>query len=168
VFIASSVDNYIATEDDSLDWLNAASRSDEDYGYQSFMSSVDCVAMGRRTWDSIEAIDPLPFADRRVYVFTHRPPTSARPEITFWDASPSQALDEWSRLGVEHVYIDGGQLISSFLAEGLVDDLVLTKIPVLLGSGRPLFTRVEKTTSLTLESVEAFPSGIVNLRYSRS
>ena len=88
--------------------------------------------------------------------------------MTFWERSPRAAMEEWARLGIEHVYLDGGKLISSFLAEGLVDDLVLTKIPILLGSGRPLFTPIDRATRLRLDGVETFPSGIVNLRYSRA
>jgi dihydrofolate reductase len=167
VFIASSIDNYIATDDDRLDWLESAAKEGEDYGYGAFMSTVDGMAMGRGTWNHIESIDPLPFGERKLFVFTHRPPRRHRPGVTFWEHNPREALDEWTSLGLEHVYLDGGQLISSFLAEGLVDDFLLTKIPILLGSGKPLFTRIDRRTALSLEEVESFPSGIVNLRYSR-
>ena len=168
VFIASSIDNYIATDDDGLDWLDEAVGDGEDYGYDALMSTVDTLAMGRGTWDVIASIDPLPFGDRRLFVFTHRPPAEERSGVTFWERSPRAAMEEWARLGIEHVYLDGGKLISSFLAEGLVDDLVLTKIPILLGSGRPLFTPIDRATRLRLDGVETFPSGIVNLRYSRA
>ena len=168
VFIASSIDNYIATDDDRLDWLDAASSPTEDYGYDAFISTIDTMAFGRGTWEFIESVDPLPFGDRPIFVFTRRPPTTEREGVSFWDLSPHEAVAEWERRGLEHVYLDGGQLISSFLAEGLVDDLLLTKIPILLGSGRPLFTRIARSTALTLDGVETFPSGIVNLRYSRA
>ncbi len=167
VFIASSVDNFIATDDDRLDWLHAAAKDGEDYGYDSFMSTVDGMAMGRGTWNHIESIDPLPFGDRKLFVFTHRPPQNDRQGVTFWERAPDKALAEWTALGLEHIYLDGGQLISSFLARGLVDDLLLTKIPILLGSGKPLFSRFGRTTKLSLDAVESFPSGIVNIRYSR-
>ncbi len=168
VFIASSIDNYIATSDDGLDWLDEAVGPGEDYGYDALMSTVDALAMGRGTWDVIASIDPLPFGERRLFAFSHRQPTEERAGVTFWERSPRAAMDEWDRLGIDHVYLDGGQLISSFLADGLVDDLVLTKIPVLLRSGRPLFTPIERSTALRLDGVETFPSGIVNLRYSRA
>ena len=168
VFIASSIDNYIATDDDRLDWLDSAAVPGEDYGYENFMSTVDGMAMGRGTWNYIESIDPLPFGDRRLFVFTHRPPRQERSGITFWQRDPHEAVEEWASLGLAHIYLDGGQLISSFLAEGLVDDFLLTKIPILLGSGRPLFHRIGRATNLTLEGVESFPSGIVNLRYRRT
>jgi dihydrofolate reductase len=136
LFIASSIDNYIVTDDDRLAWLESAAQEGEDYGYDAFMSTVDGMAVGRGTWNHIESIDPLPFGDRRLFVFTHRPPPGDRPGVTFWERNSREDLDEWTRLGLEHIYIDGGQLIRSFLAEGLVDDFLLTKIPILLGSGK--------------------------------
>ncbi|MBK9737953.1 MAG: hypothetical protein IPO93_00190 [Actinobacteria bacterium] len=82
VFIASSLDGFIATRDGSLAWLEAAAKEDEDYGFDAFLSSVDALAMGRGTYDHIAHLDPLPFGDRPVYVFTHRPP-APRPRVTF-------------------------------------------------------------------------------------
>ena len=77
-------------------------------------------------------------------------------------------MDEWVRLGIAHVYLNNEQLISTFLVKGLADDLVLIKILVLLGSGRPLFSLIDRPPTLRLDGVETFPRGIVNLRYSRS
>ena len=78
VFIASSLDGYIATRDGSLAWLEEAARSDEDYGYESFLESANALAMGRGTYDHIAHLDPLPFGNRPVFVFTHRPARTAR------------------------------------------------------------------------------------------
>ncbi|MEP7191751.1 MAG: dihydrofolate reductase family protein [Actinomycetota bacterium] len=166
VFIASSLDGYIATRDGSLAWLEEAARSDEDYGYESFLESVDALAMGRGTYDHIAHLDPLPFAARPVFVFTHRPPPS-RERVTFWQESPRAALDRWNGMGLNRVYVDGGALISDFLAQGLIDDLVLTKVPILLGDGLPLFHAIPVSTELRLDSVQSWPSGFVNLTYSR-
>jgi dihydrofolate reductase len=166
VFIASSVDGYIATIDDRLDWLEAAAAPGEDYGFDAFLESVDALAMGRGTYDHIAHLDPLPFGAREVFVFTHRPP-APRPGVTFWDRTPIDALAHWEVQGYERVYVDGGTLISSFLAEGLIDDFALTRVPVLLGEGRPLFHLVGRTGALHLDDVEVFPSGMVTVRYSR-
>jgi dihydrofolate reductase len=166
VFIASSLDGYIATASGSLDWLEAAARPEEDYGYEAFMATVDAVAMGRGTYDHIAHLDPLPFGDRPVFVFTHRP-APARDGVVFCVDLPRPALARWEAMGLHRVYVDGGQVISAFLAEGLIDDLVLTKVPLLLGSGRPLFHAIERSTALRLDGVTTFPSGIVNLAYSR-
>jgi dihydrofolate reductase len=166
VFIASSLDGYIATRDGSLAWLEAAARDDEDYGYQSFLDTVEALAMGRRTYDHLAHLDPMPFGGRPVFVFTHRRPPP-RAGVTFWSQSPRGALDRWSAMGLGRVYVDGGALISGFLAEGLIDDLVLTTVPVLLGDGLPLFHPVPVSAQLRLEGVRSWPSGFVNRTYSR-
>jgi dihydrofolate reductase len=166
VFIASSLDGYIATREGSLGWLEEAAASEEDYGYDSFLEGVDALAMGRGTYDHIAGLDPLPFGARPVFVFTHHPP-GPREGVTFWQESPRAALDRWNAMGLGRVYVDGGALISEFLAQGLIDDLVLTKVPVLLGDGLPLFHRIPVSTRLRLDSVQSWPSGFVNLTYSR-
>lgn len=167
VFIASSLDGYIATIDDKLDFLDEAVVEGEDYGYHSFIADVDALAMGRGTYDFIAGIDPLPFEDRQVYVFTSRPP-QPRPGVEFVQWTPAEALAHWNERGLGHVYVDGGNLISSFLAAGLIDDMLLTTAPVLLGNGRPLFNPIESSSKWKLDDVQQFPSGMVNRRYSRT
>ena len=167
VFIATSVDGYIAAVDGSLDWLEQAARPDEDYGYDEFLASVDALAMGRGTYDHISHLDPLPFGERPVYVFTHRAP-EPRAGVTFWTLSPREAHARWSDLGLARVYLDGGRLISAFLAEDLVDDMVLTTAPVLLGAGRPLFHPVGRSTALHLDDVRSWTSGFVARHYRRA
>lgn len=166
VFIATSVDGYIATLDGSLDWLERAASPDEDYGFDDFLADVDALAMGRGTYDHIAHLDPLPFGERPVYVFTHRPP-EPRTGVTFWDVDPQRAHSHWIEQGFGRVYVDGGRVISDFLAEGLIDDLVLTTAPVLLGSGRPLFHPGGQPTDLLLDDVRTWPSGFVARTYRR-
>jgi dihydrofolate reductase len=166
-FIAHSVDGYIATDDDGLGWLDDAAADGEDYGFESFLADVDAIAMGRGTYSVIEGFDELPYGERPVYVFTTRD-ASPRERFTFWSRSPEQAVAHWEERGVSRVYVDGGSLISQFLAAGLVDDLTLTTVPVLLGSGKPLFHRIPVATPLRLVDVTPFPSGMVNLRYARA
>jgi dihydrofolate reductase len=166
VFVASSLDGYIATRDGSLAWLEQAARSDEDYGYESFLQGVDALAMGRGTYNHIAHLDPLPFGGRPVFVFTHHRPRP-REGVTFWQEPPVRALERWNTMGLRRVYVDGGTLISDFLAQGLIDDLVLTKVPILLGNGLPLFHPIQASADLRLEGVQSWPSGFVNLTYSR-
>jgi dihydrofolate reductase len=166
VFIASSLDGYIATRDGDLSWLEEAARSDEDYGYDTFLSSVDALAMGRGTYDHIAHLDPMPFGGRPVFVFTHHPPPP-REGVMFWQEPPLAALEHWNGMGLGRVYVDGGSLISDFLAQGLIDDLVVTTVPVLLGDGLPLFHAITKSTELRLEALQSWPSGFVSLTYSR-
>jgi dihydrofolate reductase len=122
--------------------------------------------MGRGTYDHVAHIDPLPFGERPVIVFTHHPPTP-REGVQFWDVSPREAVARWSAMGLDHVYLDGGVLVSSFLAVGLVDDLTITLTPVLLGQGRPLFHTGSPRSELKMTGVRHWPSGMVQLSYSR-
>jgi dihydrofolate reductase len=167
VFIASSIDGYIATKDDKLDWLMSAGLPGEDYGFNEFMSTVDAVAMGRGTYDFIAEFEELPYGDCPIFVFTNRPPAD-RDGFTFWQASPREAVAHWESLGLSRVYVDGGVLISSFLAEGLIDDMLLTTVPLLLGEGRPLFLPISRSTPMTLTGSTSWPSGMINRTYTRA
>jgi dihydrofolate reductase len=166
VFVAATLDGYIADVGGSLDWLHAAAVEGEDFGYDELLSTVDALAMGRGTYDYIAHLDPLPFGDRPTYVFTHREAAS-RAGVTFWASSPEEAVREWSHRGYGRVYVDGGKLISSFLDVGLIDDLTVTVVPLLLGEGMPLFSPSPRVTPLELESVRGYPSGMAQLRYRR-
>jgi len=166
VYLAHSLDGYIADADGSLDWLFRAA-GDGDYGYDAFMAGIDCLAMGRSTWDFIADEPDLPFGGRPVFVFTHRA-AQARDGVQFWSRTPVEAVAEWEAGGLRHVYLDGGTLISDFLDAGLVDDLTLTVVPLLLGAGTRLFRGIDRRTPLALESVTPFPNGLVQLRYARA
>jgi dihydrofolate reductase len=165
VFIATSLDGYIAASDGSLDWLHAAAGEGEDYGYDDFLSTVDALAMGRGTYDHIASLDPLPYGDRPVYVFTHRPP-APRAGVTFWSADVHEAIDGWTRAGFARVYVDGGVLIRSFLEAEVIDDATITVAPLVLGDGIPLFDGGVPPTPLALVGTASFPSGMVTLRYA--
>lgn len=167
VFIAHSVDGYIATDDDSLDWLMAAGAEGEDYGFDAFLSDVDVVAMGRSTYEFIKDFPELPYRGRPVQVFTTRDP-GPRDGFEFYARTPLEAVARWEEQGVGRVYVDGGTLISQFLEAGLVDEMTLTTVPLLLGSGKPLFHRIATATQLRLVDSHVFDSGMVNLRYQRA
>ena len=122
--------------------------------------------MGRGTYEHIAHLDPLPFGGRPLFVFTHHRPRP-RESVTFLQESPQAALGRWTAMGLDRVYVDGDALISSFLARALIDNLVITEVPVLLGSGLPLFHPIPVSTELQLDKVKSWPSGLVNLSYSR-
>ncbi|WP_411277325.1 dihydrofolate reductase family protein [Gaiella sp.] len=167
VFIATSLDGYIAASDGGLEWLRNAATPGDDYGYAAFMQNVDALAMGRGTYDHIAALDPLPFDGRPLCVFTHRPP-EPRTGVTFWQATPGEAASEWERQGLGRVYVDGGRLIGSFLEADLIDDITITVVPILLGSGLPLFHPSSTVRRFRLDECESWPDGLVTLSYSRA
>lgn len=179
-FVGTSLDGYLATLDDDLGWLEAAGASsgepsgqqfDEplDYGFGEFLDSVDALAMGRRTFDHVWAHCPdgrLPFGDRPVEVFTHRPlPHGAA--ATQVELDPAGAHRRWTAAGHGRVYVDGGTVITAFLAARLLDELVVTIAPVLLGAGRPLFGPGVHH-DLRLVATRSWPTGMVQVRYEVS
>lgn len=167
VFIAISVDGYIARADGSLDWLSLVQMNDEDYGYKAFFSTVDALLIGRNTYDTALGFPAWPYTGKRCVVLTHRALTAQHEEESA-TGELSPLLARLGREGVAHVYADGGQVIQQCLREGLVDELTLSVVPVLLGAGIPLFSAgshaaLEQT--LRLESTRGWPSGLVQLRY---
>lgn len=145
VFLAVSLDGFIAREDGSIDWLERAQGEvapGDDLGYAAFFAGVDALVMGRRTFDTVRGFPSWPYGDRRVVVCSRGPvaiPPALGPQVTASSASPADLLVALRAEGVGHVYVDGGETIRRFLAADLVDELTITTIPVLLGRGRPLF-----------------------------
>ncbi len=160
VFIAVSADGYIARKDGSIDWLERVQGLD--YGYAAFFGSIDTLVLGRGTYDTALGFADWPYAGKRVIVMTHRPATPRRDE-TFTSATPVELV---AGLGdTRRVYVDGGNVIRQFLTAKLIDDLTLSIVPILLGDGIRLFTGGEGEHVLALESSQAWPTGVVQLRY---
>jgi dihydrofolate reductase len=164
VYIATSVDGFIARADDGLDWLKSVERPGEDYGYADFMKSVDVLLMGRRTYDVVAGFDAWPYGSTRVVVATRRP-GEAKQGASFASGTPADLVAQLEREGVKHVYVDGGVLIRDFMKAGLIDDLTLSIIPIVLGSGIPLWADGGCEHALRLESSRSFASGLVQNRY---
>lgn len=173
VFIATSLDGYIAREDGSIDWLLQANQqvpAGEDCGYQAFMDSVDTLVMGRKTFEQVLGFDPWPYAGKRVVVLSHRGvavPDTLRTTVSVSAAAPAVLLDELAAAGAQQLYIDGGETIQGFLRAGLIDELIITTIPVLLGAGRPLFGAVAADLPLRHVRTLSWPFGFVQSHYRR-
>lgn len=168
VFIATSVDGFIARPDGGLDWLDAVQIEGEDYGFAEFFAGVDALVLGRNTYDTVLGFERWPYGGKRCVVLTHRPPPASRHGETFFAGEPTAVAEALAREGVRRVYVDGGIVIQRFLAAGLVDALTLSIIPVILGAGIPLFAR-DGGVELRLDMVESrtWPSGLVQLDYRR-
>ena len=169
VFIATSLDGFISRLDGSIDWLIEANRAvpeGEDCGYRAFFDTVDVLVMGRHTFDQVLTFDPWPYGGRKVVVLTSRPLGPVLPPGVSSSAEPPDALlRRLAAEGARHVYIDGGETIRSFLAGGLIDRITTTVIPILLGSGRPLFGALPAEQWLSLVSSKAYPFGFVQSTY---
>jgi dihydrofolate reductase len=165
VFIAASLDGFIARADGSLDWLSSVQQPDEDYGYKEFADSIDTLVIGRNTYDLALGFDAWPYAGKRCVVLTHRPCEASHHE-EFFAGELRALLARLAREGSRRVYVDGGRVIQRFLAEGLLTDLTLSVIPVLLGQGIPLFGPDGCSHKPRLLGAQTFVSGLVQLRYS--
>lgn len=171
VFVATSLDGYIARLDGGLDWLdklNETVPAGEDCGFAAFLASVDAMVMGRATFDKVLTLGPWPYGDLPVIVLTRRPLenfASLPSNVSTSAESPSELLERLTRAGHRLVYVDGGKTIASFLAAGAIDRLTVTIVPILLGSGIPLFGQLPGDIRLTLETGRTFDFGFVQLTY---
>lgn len=171
VFIATSLDGFISRPDGSIDWLNEAGAGGapgEDYGYERFMSSIDALVMGRNTFEQVLTFDGWPYGDTPMVVVSrtmHSLPAGAPSTVTLSDDSPEQVVADLVAKSLPNLSIDGGLTIQSFLAAGLIDEVTITVIPILLGTGKPLFGPLPADVTLDLVSTEGYPSGFVQTRY---
>ncbi len=176
IFLAQSLDGYIARDDGGLDWLDLANRrvpAGEDCGFARFFASTDVVVLGRKSFEKVLEFPTWPYADRPIVVLSRKPegltvPESLRGSVRVLADEPAALV---RRLGIEgfgHIYLDGGQVVQSFLGEGLVDELTLTVIPVLLGSGLRCFGELREDQSFRLLNSRAFEFGYVQLTYARA
>jgi dihydrofolate reductase len=169
VFIATSLDGFIATKDGGIEWLMSRSDPTEDYGYDGFIGGVDAIVMGRGCYEKVLSFDSWPY-DKPVLVLSKQlaekvVPRHLEGRVRFFDLSPRAAMEKLTHEGCRRVYVDGGQIIQSFLCEGLISDMVVTQVPVLLGEGRRLFGRLDREISLSLLQTKSFASGLVQSKY---
>ncbi len=167
VFIACSIDGFIADENESLDFLNPMHDEDEDYGYGDFYESVDTVVIGRKTYDKVMGFgEPFPHADKTCYVFS-RKAIESTPWAIFVQQEPIGFVQKLKREKGKGIYCDGGgTLVTQLMAAGLVDELILSVVPCVLGRGTRLFQEnLGGYKKATLMSAKSFPSGLAQLRY---
>ena len=159
VYIATSVDGYIATPDGGVDWLHTAGNLDadmgsEDMGFQSYMDSVDCMIMGRKCMEMISSMnltpEQWPYGDVRIVVLSNtvkEPPENLRGKIEMYSGDIQELILKLESSGFKHAYIDGGSTITSFVNLELINEMTITKAPVLLGEGIPLFGKINKSVA---------------------
>lgn len=162
--MATSLDGYIARPDGGIDWLKLVEQPGEDYGYRTFMQSVDTLVMGRKTYETALSLGAKPHSDKRCIVLTHRHAIPCSGE-EFLAADPTVLAEKLRKEDARHVYVDGGEVIQQFLAAGLIDDLTISVVPILLGNGIPLFRGGGIAQRLQLVEGRTFPTGLVQLRY---
>jgi len=178
VYIATSVDGYIATPDGGVDWLHTAGNlqadmGSEDMGFQSFIDSVDCMIMGRKCMEMISSMnltsEQWVYGDMRIVVLSNtvkEPPKNLRGKVEMYAGDIQDLILKLEHCGLKHAYIDGGSTITSFINLKLINEMTITKAPVLLGGGVPLFGKLNKRVKLENAKASAFPNDFIQLKYS--
>jgi len=165
VFIGTSLDGFIARLNGAFDFLPPG--GGEPHGYDEFMATVDALVMGRKSFESILAFDKWPYGEKPVFVLSTKPlgtaPVGA--VVERMSGAPAEIVSQLTARGIRHIYVDGGITIQRFLNAGLIQRLVITRVPVLIGSGIPLFGAVPSDILLKHVGTRQYASGLVQSEY---
>ena len=170
VYIATSLDGFIADRDGGLDWLmNFPNPGQADYGFEEFLSGIDAIIMGRKTYETVRSFGVWPY---RQPVFVLSNTMKAVPEemadrVKVVGGSLEDIIGQLNSSGLKNLYLDGGISIQGFLREDLVDELIISRIPLLLGGGIPLFGEQDQLLLFDHVKTEIFDNGIVQSHYIR-
>jgi dihydrofolate reductase len=165
IFIGTSLDGFIARPDGALDFLPAG--GGEPHGYDEFMATVDALVMGRNTYETVLSFSAWPYGKKPVFVLSSRPLAPAPPGalVEHLSGEPAEIVARLQKRGIAHIYVDGGVTIQRFLRAGLLQRLIITRVPVLIGSGIPLFGPLGHDLRLQHVATRAYPSGLVQSEY---
>ena len=163
LFIATSLDGYIAGPDDDLSWLF----TDADYGFSDFYAGVDTLLMGRGTFDAVRGMGPWPYPNKRTVVVSRKADLAVdMPNVEVHSGDLVSLIQRLEEEGRHNVWlVGGGELVRSFLEKGLLDRITVSMHPILLGKGVPLFPGGFHRTMLLLEDTKSFEGGLVQLNY---
>jgi dihydrofolate reductase len=171
VYIATSLDGFIATVDGGIDWLNEIPNPDQsDYGYAEFISGIDALVMGRGTFEKVLTFGDWPY-DIPVFVLSNRlttAPEHLTDKVEIVKGKISEVINILNQRGYSNLYIDGGKVIQSFLREDLIDELIITRIPILLGDGIPLFGKLDQILKFKHKKTETHNNMLVKSSYTRN
>ncbi len=170
-YIATSVDGFIAKPDGDIEWLRNPEYADVPFNgleYDEFISTVDAIVMGRNSYEKVQTFGFWPYENVPVIALTSRKmdiPEELREKIQIENLAPAQLIEKLEREGYTHLYIDGGKTIQGFLKDGFIDEITITRIPILLGTGIPLFGSIGADVPLQLVAVASSDNGFVQVRY---
>ncbi len=163
-FVACSLDGFIATEKDDFSWLF----TDADYGYEEFYESIDTTLTGRKTFDIIKGFEEFPYSGKKNYVFSRNQHSEPHPEIKYIHEDIIPFVQELKNSQGKNIWLIGGGEIAAILENaGLIDDYIISIHPIILGKGKPLFAKADQLRHLKLNECISYPSGLVQVRYSK-
>jgi dihydrofolate reductase len=171
VFVGVSLDGFIARPNGDLDWLMGEGGGDSaEYGYNEFIAGIDAIVMGRKTFEKVLTFDKWYYGSKRVVVLSRQSlelsSVKARGGVVEQMAgSPTEIVSKLARSGAARLYIDGGITIQDFLREGLIHRVIISRLPVLIGAGIPLFGSLPRDIRLSHIATRTFPGGMVQSEY---
>jgi dihydrofolate reductase len=166
VFVGASLDGFIARPNGDLDWLPAG--GGEPHGYDEFIAGIDAIVIGRNTFEKVLTFGAWPYGDKRVVVLSTRPvdlSAAGAGSVEQMGGPPAEIASKLAATGAQHLYVDGGITIQGFLRAGLVERLIVTRVPVLIGDGIPLFGPLPRDIRLRHVTTRHYPSGLVQSEY---
>ena len=166
VFIGTSVDGFIARKNDELDFLPEG--GGEPHGYNEFIASVDAIVIGRKTFEKVLTFGAWPYGEKRVVVLSSRSIDLSVVRggvVEQMAGDPAEIVSQLAARGVHNLYIDGGITIQRFLRAGMIQRLIITRVPVLIGEGVPLFGALPHDVRLRHVATRSYPSGLVQSEY---
>jgi dihydrofolate reductase len=166
VFIGTTVDGFIARPNGDLDFLPPD--GGEPHGYNEFIEEIDALVIGRKTFETVLAFPSWPYGKKRVVVLSSRPLDFSALKgavVEQMAGSPGEIVAKLAATGAHHLYIDGGITIQEFLRAGLIQRLIITRVPVLIGEGIPLFSKLPHDIQLRHVSTQHYDSGLVKSEY---
>lgn len=170
VYIAQSLDGYIADKNGEIEWLNDIQNPENsDFGFAEFMSKIDAVVMGRNTFEKVQSFGIWPYTKPVFIISTslRNLPQRYSGKAEILNLKPKQIIEKLEIDGIINLYVDGGKLIQSFLSEDLIDELIITSIPVLLGGGIPLFGKLNDYLKFKHQKSEVLNNSLVKSYYKR-
>jgi dihydrofolate reductase len=168
VFIGTSLDGFIARANGDLDFLPPG--GGEPHGYDEFMATVDALVIGRKTFETVLTFDTWPYGEKPVFVLSTRPlaPAPLLAVVERMSGAPADIVSQLAARGLRHVYVDGGITIQRFLRAELIQRLIITRVPVIIGTGIPLFGAVQRDIILRHVATRQYASGLVQSEYEVS
>ena len=169
VYIGTSLDGFIARPDGNIDWLTQYANDDAINAYKEFMNGIDAIVIGRGTFEKILTFPSWPY-QKKVFVLStglRQLPGTIRDKATLLSMKPKELLSTLSAIGFSSIYVDGGRVIQGFLKEDIIDDLIISKVPLLIGNGVPLFGFLGADLQFKHIRTEVQSNGLVRSYYKR-
>lgn len=165
VFVGASVDGFIARTDGALDFLPVG--GGEPHGYDEFIATVDVFVIGRKTYETVLTFDAWPYGQKPVVILSNSPlaPAPADAVVEHMSGAPADIVAQLAGRGFQHAYVDGGITIQQFLRAGFIQRLTITRVPVLIGTGLPLFGKIPHDIALRHVATCQYAGGLVKSEY---